>query len=290
MIINHWVVDGTLERKVSNDPPFNLAELLIHNAPPEVVEDADDLAMRIIYLTFGGLYPPSVLVSLPPLAVYLSQTLFEMAQMSTEDIGSVREEVKTVLEQEGGWTKMALDRFVKIDSILREVGRIHGVACFAMGRITVAAGTLLDGVVIPPGYQVVVNLKHFHRDARVYPSPYAFDPFRFSRLRETEDSGMKYGFTTVDDHFLSFGAGRHACPGRFFASMQLKIIIAITLLDYEVKLPDGKLTRPEGLIFDGLVVPPLTQHLLFKPRLGKKDNVLVRYAASILIKPYRVKA
>lgn len=51
-----------------------------------------------------------------------------MAQMSAEDIDSVRKEVREVLDQEGGWNKAALNRFWKIDSILREVGRMHALA------------------------------------------------------------------------------------------------------------------------------------------------------------------
>lgn len=49
-----------------------------------------------------------------------------MAQMSAEDIESVREEVREVLDQEG-WNKTALNKFWKIDSILREVARVHGL-------------------------------------------------------------------------------------------------------------------------------------------------------------------
>lgn len=55
-----------------------------------------------------------------------------------------------------------------------------------MNRLTIANGKLPDGVVIPPGYQVTVNLKHIHRDPQIYSNPHVFDPFRFSKLREAE--------------------------------------------------------------------------------------------------------
>ncbi|KAL4263076.1 cytochrome P450 family protein [Pleurotus pulmonarius] len=264
--IKPYVARRLEERKLSDDHPFNITEALLDNVPPEVVPDAGDLAMRILYLNFGGLYPTSI---------YLAQTLFEMAQMPTEDVDSVRDEIKAVLEQEGGWTKSALDKFRKIDSILREVGRVHGLSFFGLGRITIEDGKLPDGAVIPSGYQVVVNLKHFHLDPQVYTDAHIFDPFRFSKLRESEGEGVKYGFTTVDNHFLPFGAGRHACPGRFFASMQLKIMIAIILLNYEFKLPDGQVARPKDVVLDGLVLPPIKEHLLFKPRLEKTEGRFV---------------
>jgi cytochrome P450 len=44
--------------------------------------------------------------------------------------------------------------------------------------------------------------------------------------------------------YLSFGHGRHACPGRFFAANELKLLLAYMVLNYDIepleKRPDGK--------------------------------------------------
>ena len=40
---------------------------------------------------------------------------------------------------------------------------------------------------------------------------------------------------TLDDAFLGFGFGRHACPGRFFALNEMKVCIAHMLLNFEVE-------------------------------------------------------
>lgn len=47
--------------------------------------------------------------------------------MSKENVDSIREEVEAALESEGGWTKAAVDKFFKIESALREVGRYYGL-------------------------------------------------------------------------------------------------------------------------------------------------------------------
>jgi hypothetical protein len=47
--------------------------------------------------------------------------------MSQSDIKRIREEITTVLEEEGGWNKPALGRFWLLDSLLREVGRVYGL-------------------------------------------------------------------------------------------------------------------------------------------------------------------
>src|SRR6266581_2284029 len=57
----------------------------------------------------------------------ITQTLFDIALLPQEDVESMRTEVEEALESEGGWTKGALDKFYKLDSALREIGRFHGV-------------------------------------------------------------------------------------------------------------------------------------------------------------------
>jgi len=57
----------------------------------------------------------------------ITQTLFEIALLSQEDVESIRREVEEALESEGGWTKGALDKFYKLDSALREIGRCPGL-------------------------------------------------------------------------------------------------------------------------------------------------------------------
>ena len=39
----------------------------------------------------------------------------------------MRTEVQEALESEGGYTKAAIDKFHKIDSALREIGRYYGL-------------------------------------------------------------------------------------------------------------------------------------------------------------------
>ena len=57
----------------------------------------------------------------------ITQTLFEIALLSREDVESIRREVEEALESEGGWNKGALDKFYKLDSALREIGRNPGL-------------------------------------------------------------------------------------------------------------------------------------------------------------------
>lgn len=60
-------------------------------------------------------------------SIFLTQALFDLATLPQSDLEQIREETKHALESEGGWTKAALAKFRRIDSVLKEVGRVHGL-------------------------------------------------------------------------------------------------------------------------------------------------------------------
>ena len=62
-------------------------------------------------------------------------------------------------------------------------------------------------------------------------SPDASDPLKY-RNRE------QYQFVSVTKENMAFGFGRHACPGRFFAANEIKLILARLLLGYDMRLPE----------------------------------------------------
>jgi len=113
----------------------NVAELIFRNSPPN--ETLDSLTIRVIHLNFASIHTTfvnSLSIPLGPLqpihsfsSSFLTQALFELACLPSSDIDSIRAEVTHALEEEGGWTKAALARFHKIDSLLKEVGRMYGV-------------------------------------------------------------------------------------------------------------------------------------------------------------------
>ena len=56
----------------------------------------------------------------------------------------------------------------------------------------------------------------------------------------------------------------NSSPGRFFAVNELKLMLAFTLLRYDVMTKDGK--RPEGTKFMNLLLPHMKAEILFKKR------------------------
>lgn len=126
--------------------------------------------------------------------------------------------------------------------------------------------TLSDGTHIPSGITIAFANYTIHQDPTFYPDhPNVWDGFRFSAPREqTSSSSEKADLTKVLEQknqnltatggdFLSFGHGRHACPGRFFASQEMKLMLAHIVMNYDVRVKGG--VRPENVANSGSSVP-----------------------------------
>lgn len=64
---------------------------------------------------------------------------------------------------------------------------------------------------------------------------------------------------------MNFGAGKHACPGRFFAGNEIKMVLAYFLLNYDMKLKDGE-TRPKPMVMVMSKSPDPNAEVLFRRR------------------------
>ncbi|KAH9919404.1 cytochrome P450 [Fomitopsis serialis] len=156
----------------------------------------------------------------------------------------LREEVENVIKEDG-WTKVAFGKMWKLDSFMRESQRINGITHISVMRKILQDTTLSDGTFLPAGTVVAGAASATHRDARSYENPDVFDPFRFSDMRNEDDARIKHQFVSTSPEYVAFGGGKHACPGRFFAVNELKVMMVYTLLHYDVKFEDGQ-PRPDN--------------------------------------------
>lgn len=147
-----------------------------------------------------------------------------------------------------------------------------------VSQVTAPGGvTFQDNIHVPQGVRVCIPAHAIHRDETLYPSPLQFDAFRFSRRREENLSQMTEGEMSADsqekikheswrgnldlknvsaintsDDFLAFGHGRHACPGRFFATQELKLMLAHLVMHYDIEPPSE---RPKPSFMNGFSIP-----------------------------------
>ncbi|TFK48297.1 cytochrome P450 [Heliocybe sulcata] len=179
-------------------------------------------------------------------------------------IGPIRKEVEEVIGADG-WTKGAFGKLVLLDSFLREVLRLNGAQALSLNRIALKDYTFSDGTFVPKGTNLCACSLPVHTDPGVYERPQEFDPFRFARMVKEEGAAGKHLFVTTSLDYLPWGHGSHACPGRFFAANQLKLMLAHLLLNYDIELEQPGIVPPR-MWFEAAVIPHQTARLLYRKR------------------------
>lgn len=127
--------------------------------------------------------------------------------------------------------------------------------------------SLSDGTHLPAGTNIIAPQAGISNDERFFPNASTFDALRFYRLRQEAEgtSGNRWQFTSISDTNINFGAGKHACPGRFFAGNEIKLILAYFVLRYDIRLKEGD-ERPKSMAYVWTKSPHLTAELEFRRR------------------------
>lgn len=211
-----------------------------------------------------------------------TQLLYDLCAMP-HYIEPLREEVRTILAEQGSLTKRSLSQMKKLDSFMKESQRFNPLLLstypdwslediadsliVTFERLVTKDYALSDGFVIPKGTTIGVPTQAISMNPDIYEDPEVFDGFRFIKLRENpehDDSKMQYASSNLTN--MAFGYGRHACPGRFFASCEIKMIMAYLLLHYEFKFPEGQIFRPPSLTFETQYLPDHKCTIMLKRR------------------------
>lgn len=124
---------------------------------------------------------------------------------------------------------------------------------------------LPSGHTIPCGMRVMVRAHTLNLDPNLWSSPAEFDGLRFSKLRDMPGNTFKYQHATTGTDNINFGHGLWACPGRHFASSQMKVVLAHLLLNYDIKLPEG-VEKPKQQHFGLAIVPDTEKMVLLRLR------------------------
>jgi cytochrome P450 len=140
-----------------------------------------------------------------------------------------------------------------MDSFLRESGRYNNTGLTSLTRNARKEFRFKDGTVVPPGAIVTAPALHLHRSEEFYADPNVFDGFRFSRLKEESQKATKHQMVSTDIEYLPFGHGKHACPGRFFAVNEMKLIFAKLIQRYDLRLVPG--TAPSTMFLGTMTIP-----------------------------------
>uniref|UniRef100_A0A8C4Y2T8 Lanosterol 14-alpha demethylase n=1 Tax=Gopherus evgoodei TaxID=1825980 RepID=A0A8C4Y2T8_9SAUR len=100
----------------------------------------------------------------------------------------------------------------------------------APGSIIRKALKPLKNFVIPPGDFLMASPYWLHRNPKYFPEPEIFKPDRWEEATLKKNAFL--------DGYLVFGGGKHRCPGRWFALMEIHMLVIILLYKYQFTLLD----------------------------------------------------
>ncbi|KAF7536559.1 hypothetical protein G7054_g4414 [Neopestalotiopsis clavispora] len=141
-------------------------------------------------------------------------------------------------------------------AIIKESLRLYSSNSPPMERIVPESGIRVSGHFIPAGTIISVPQYAAHRDPEVYGSD--ADVFRAERWLEADEQKSRL----MDRNFLAFGRGTRACVGRDLASLQLRMLLADTLKNFDIRFANAKV-HPKITMFwmldhvglDGIFTP-----------------------------------
>ncbi|TDL14450.1 cytochrome P450 [Rickenella mellea] len=218
-------------------------------------QEARNICIRVLAVNMAAIHTTSMT---------FTHAMFHLAS-KRQFIAPMREEVENVIKQDG-WTKTAMSKLHKVDSFLKETLRFTGLSSLSISQIALQDYTFSDGTFIPKGTMVSAAAGAIHHDKGVYENANTFDGFRFSGFREQDGENLKHQMVSTSHDYLSFGHGRHACPGRFFAANELKAMLAHVLLTYDFRMEiDGIRPLDTGIFANTL--PDPKARMLFRRRI-----------------------
>jgi len=228
----------------SSNKPLDMVQWLLEMPVPRP-EEGSTLrhAERLLHLTFASAAVPETL---------LTHMIHELLE-HPEYLKSLRDEIDECLEEYGGWNDKTLSKMEHVDSYVRETARLYPPSVLTGHRTVMNQNfDFGDGLVLPPNTRVCFPTTPIHRNPKNYEAPTEFRPFRFVETKDGAVVESTLKAWRMDPTYLTFGFGRQACPGRFFAVRSVKMSFAMLIHRYDMKWA-GK-HRPtygtmEGMIF-----------------------------------------
>ncbi|KAF2728064.1 putative cytochrome P450 [Polyplosphaeria fusca] len=170
---------------------------------------------------------------------------------SPEFFDPLIQEIDSVQQLPEPWTNASYQKLDKLDSCMRESQRMSPPTTLGLKRMFKQDYTFANGMHVKKGTYVCMPIYAIENDIS---HPETFDGLRSWRKRQAQQNAPKLReasdenlFSSITPTTLNFGYGKTACPGRFFASLIIKMLFVKLLPEYEFKFNDGK-SRPQNLM------------------------------------------
>ncbi|KAL6657201.1 hypothetical protein ACP70R_004981 [Stipagrostis hirtigluma subsp. patula] len=125
----------------------------------------------------------------------------------------------------------SLQRMKKLTMVIQETLRLYPAGSVVSRQAL--RDVTLGGVRVPAGVNIYVPVSTVHLDPELWgAAAWEFDPERFAGARPQPHA------------YLPFGAGARTCLGQGFAMAELKVLLALVLSRFELRLSPGYVHSP----------------------------------------------
>ncbi|XP_060654830.1 cytochrome P450 4p1-like [Drosophila nasuta] len=177
-------------------------------------------------------------------------TLMNLSLHSEEQERCYQEIVENI---DDDLTTLDINQLTKLkymECVIKETVRMYPSAP-VIARETLNATELPNGLILPVGTQIVVQIFDLHHNPKYWDNPEKFDPDRF--LPENMKDRHTYAF-------IPFSAGQRNCVGQKYAMLEIKTLLIYIIKQFKI-LP---LFDPKDLILHSGIT------------LGVKNNIKVK--------------
>lgn len=193
------------------------------------------------------------LASVHTTLIRMVNVLYDLVADGPKLVEELRVEIEALASSSTGWREAPYDKLLKLDSVCRESQRMSPPTTLGLKRLFHLPYTFKDGLHIPQGTYVCLPVYAIKNDPEHTRDPEIFDGLRNYRLllekrnADGEKASKEYAFTSPSQTALGFGYGKSACPGRFFASMVIKMVLVKCLTEYDFQFLDWGSIFPTNL-------------------------------------------
>ncbi|KAH7006757.1 cytochrome P450 [Ilyonectria destructans] len=274
----------------SGDEEGNFIEWILKYTPENLRNNPENLAVNQMVLSFAAIHTSSMATTHAMLDLAARR---EYIQPLRDEIDEIRAADGDEMDGDGfvRLKKESINKLRKLDSFMKESQRFSPPIYTSGTRICTSDIHLSTGHTLPKGTRICFSAFAVQTDPRTttfspeynpagYTPPDQFDGMRFYNLRNMPGKESRHQFATAGPESLTFGYGNHTCPGRFFASNEIKIILVELLMNWDfrlkgdVELKGGAEKRPPNVEVDLVITPNPMAMMEFKRRRAEPDNSL----------------
>mmetsp|Transcript_8841 Transcript_8841/g.22254 ORF Transcript_8841/g.22254 Transcript_8841/m.22254 type:complete len:551 (-) Transcript_8841:36-1688(-) len=93
-----------------------------------------------------------------------------------------------------------------------------------------------------------------HSDPDIFEDPYEFKYDRFLNNDKPSDFSYRSGSKLSHSPMMAFGGGQHLCPGRKFISYENRLLMAMMMMHFDLRLAENETIPPINLAVQGVGV------------------------------------